>query len=58
MDRLFLEIPSINRKKEALDYLAENVKYNSLLNGTGGMSMCLNGATYEEWLLELEKKMI
>lgn len=56
MDRLFLEVPSINRKKEALEYLDENIKDNSLLNGTGSMSMCLKGTTYEEWLLELEKR--
>ena len=56
MDRLFLEVPSINRKKEALEYLDENIKDDSLLNGTGSMSMCLKGTTYEEWLLELEKR--
>ncbi len=56
MEKIFLEIPTINRKQEALDYLTENIKYNSDLNGTGGMEMCLFGATYEEWLLELSKK--
>ena len=56
MEKIFLEIPTINRKQEALDYLAENVKYNSDLNGTGGMNMCLSGSTYEEWLLELKKR--
>lgn len=56
MGKIFLEIPTINRKQEALDYLAENVKYKSDLNGTGSMDECLNGMTYEEWLLELEKK--
>ena len=56
MDRLFLEVPTIKRKKEALDYLNENIKDNSELNGTGSMSMCLKGSTYEEWLLELEKR--
>lgn len=56
MEKIFLEIPTINRKQDALDYLAENVKYNSDLNGTGGMDRCLEGLTYEEWLLELEKK--
>ena len=56
MDRLFLEFPTIERKKDALEYLEENIKYNSLINGTGGMDKCLNGLTYEEWLLELEKR--
>ena len=56
MERLFLEIPTIKRKQEALDYLAENIEYHSDLNGTGGMDMCLSGASYEEWLLELKKR--
>lgn len=56
MGKIFLEIPTINRKQEALDYLAENVRYNSELNGTGSMNVCLNGMTYEGWLLELEKR--
>ena len=55
METIFLEIPTINRKQEALDYLAENVKYNSDLNGTGGMERCHFETTYEEWLLELKK---
>ena len=41
MGKIFLEIPTINRKQEALDYLAENVRYNSELNGTGSMDVCL-----------------
>lgn len=56
MEKLFLETPTINRKAAALDYLAENVKYNSDFNGTGSMDRCLEGVTYEEWLLELEKR--
>lgn len=56
MDKLFLETPTINRKQEALEYLKENIKYRSDLNGTGGMDKCLEGTTYEEWLNELEKK--
>lgn len=57
MEKFFLEVPTINRKQEASDYLEELVKYNSDLNGIGCMDMCLlNGATYEEWLLELEKR--
>ncbi len=56
MDKLFLEIPTITRKQEALDYLEENAKYNSEFNGTGGMDDCLDEITYEEWLLELERR--
>ena len=56
MEKMFLEIPTINRKQEALDYLEENVKYNSDINGTGSMHMCLFGISYEDWLLELKKR--
>ncbi len=55
MEKLFLETPTIDRKQDALDYLEENIKYNSDLNGTGNMDRCLNELTYEEWLLELDK---
>ena len=55
-EKFFLEIPTITRKQEALDYLAEFIKYRSDLNGMGSMNMCLEGALYEEWLLELRKR--
>lgn len=56
MEKLFLEVPTINRKQEALDYLKETKEYNSEFNGTGSMDSCLEGLTYEEWLIELEKR--
>ena len=56
MEKLFLEIPTLSRKKEALDYLEEHIKYNSELNGTGSMDMCLGDASYEDWLLEIERR--
>ncbi|QUH30968.1 GNAT family N-acetyltransferase [Vallitalea guaymasensis] len=56
MYKFFLEIPSINRKEQALDYLNEHIKFNSNINGTGGMDKCLKEITYEEWLIEREKK--
>lgn len=56
MERIFLEIPTIGRKQEALNYLEENVKYNSNLNGMGSMDRVFSGISYEEWLLELEKR--
>ncbi len=55
-ERLFLEVPTLARKEEALDYLKENVEYGSNLNGTGSMDRCLDNMSYEEWLLELEKR--
>ncbi len=51
----YLEEPSIARKQEALDYLEEHIKYGSNINGTGGMDNILDGMTYEEWLIKLEK---
>jgi len=56
MEKLYLEIPSLCRKKEALDYLEENKKYKSEFNGTGGLEKFLDGMSYEDWLLELESK--
>ncbi len=56
MEKFFLEIPSFNRKKEALEYLEENVSYGSDLNGSGHLDECLEKTSYEEWLCELEKR--
>lgn len=56
MERFFLEIPTLNRKQDILDYLEENIQYGSDLNGIGSIDRYLEGMTYEEWLLELEKR--
>lgn len=56
MGKIYLEKPTLDRKDEVLDYLEENVKYGSDLNGTGSLDRCLEGITYEECLLELEKR--
>lgn len=50
MEIFHLEIPSIERKAEALEYLEEHVRFTSNLNGTGELDKCLKGLTYEEWL--------
>lgn len=50
MEKFYLEIPSINRKQDALEYLNEHILYNSKINGTGGLDRCLKGMSYEEWL--------
>lgn len=55
MERLYLEIPTIDRKKDALEYLQEHVDYGSDLNGTGGLKDCLKGLTYEAWLDDVIK---
>lgn len=56
MDRFFLEEPSQARKEEALEYLKEHIEYNSDINGVGGMDKCLNKTTYEDWLIEIQKR--
>lgn len=56
MDKIFLEVPTINRKEEALEYLKEILEYKSDFNGTGSMDECLSDLTYEEWLVELEHR--
>ena len=56
MDILFLETPTIHRKEDALEYLKEHVYYNSELNGTGSMDRCLDKMSYEEFLIELDKR--
>ena len=37
MEKFYLEIPSIERKEEALEYLQEHVELASNLNGTGAL---------------------
>jgi len=57
MEQFYLEQPSIERKIDALDYLNEHVKFNSDINGSGGMDSILDGKfSYEEWLAESEKQ--
>ena len=43
MEKFFLEIPSLDRKQDALDYLEENIKYGSDLNGIGSIDKWLEG---------------
>ena len=56
MEKFYLEEPTIERKNEALEYLNEFVQFDSELNGTGSMDKCLDGWTYEEFLIEMEKR--
>lgn len=55
MEKFYLEIPTLERKQEALDYLQEHLDNGSNLNGTGGLKDCLNGISYEEWLDDVIK---
>ena len=51
MEKFYLELPSIERKNDALEYIEEFYKYNSEIHGTGILDRSLKaGMTYEEWL--------
>lgn len=47
------EVPSIERKQDAIDYIKEFHEYNSSINGVGGLDRYLED--YEGWLLKLEE---
>ena len=53
MERLFFEIPGIARKEDAIDYIREFRKYQSVINGTGGLDRFTDN--YEGWLEKLEQ---
>lgn len=52
MERLYFEIPTIKRKDDAKDYINEFYKYNSKINGAGGLYRYLDD--YNGWLEKLE----
>jgi len=52
MEQFKFEIPTIERKDDAIDYINENYKYNSDINGTGGLDRYLDN--YKSWLEKLE----
>lgn len=56
MEKFYLEEPTIERKDAALDYLNEFVQFGSEINGTGCLDRCLDGWTYEDFLIENEKR--
>ena len=53
MEKLYYEIPSIERIDEAIEYIKEFYQYNSEINGTGGLDRYLDN--YKGWLEKLEK---
>ncbi len=52
MEQFYFEIPTIERKDDALDFLFEHAKYNSKINGTSNLDRCLEGIPYEDWLAD------
>ena len=53
MEKFYLEIPSLIRKEDAIGYINEFYKYNSNINGVGGLHRYLDN--YEGWLNKLEE---
>lgn len=52
MDKLKLEEPTKQRKRDAIEYIKEFHKYNSQPNGSGGLHRYLNN--YNGWLKKLK----
>ena len=50
MEKFYLERPTIERKKEIIEYLDEFVKYGSDINGSGSLDKIYDGYTFEEAL--------
>ena len=53
MEKFYFEIPSIDRKEDAIEYINEYYQYNSEINGSGGLDRFLDN--YDGWLDKLEK---
>lgn len=52
METFKFEEPTIERKEDAIDYINEHKKYNSEINGTGGLRSYIDD--YETWLSKIE----
>ena len=50
MEEFYLEVPSINREKEVIEYCNELVKYNSDINGIEVLTRILHGYTFHDTL--------
>lgn len=56
MEKYYLEIPTIERKDEAIDYVNEFFDNNSIPSGVGGLDRFLGeGKSYEDWLDDVIK---
>ena len=49
MEKFYLELPSIERKEEALEYMKEFLEANSKLHGSSGLERCSKDMSYEEF---------
>lgn len=53
MEKFYLEIPSLGRKEDAIDYIQEFHQYHSAINGVGGLDRYIED--YADWLEKLKK---
>ena len=53
MERFYYEVPSLERREDAIQYIQEFYDFSSPINGTGGLQRYLED--YEAWLLKLEE---
>ena len=53
MDKLKFEIPTLQRKEDAIEYINEFFKYDSKINGAGGLNKYLD--SYEDWIVKLDQ---
>ena len=59
MEKFYLEKPSVDRKREIMEYINELAEYNSDTNGIGALSKIFEGYTFEQALqrcLNMENK--
>lgn len=53
MEKFYFEEPNISREEEAISYIKEFYKYDSGINGVGGLHRYLND--YKGWLKKLDE---
>ena len=56
MDKFYYEKPSLKRKDEIIEFLDEFKRFNSNINGSGGMDKIYSGLTFEDALDRCLKK--
>lgn len=53
MEKFYFEIPSMNRKNDAIAFINEFYEFNSDINGNGGLHRFLDN--YEGWIDKLQE---
>ena len=56
MEKFYFELPSMERKEEAIQYINEFHDYKSEINGTGSLNRYIDD--YEGWLKKIEEDLI